>query len=71
MKDMNYPIDIIWIDQQKVVQYIVADAQPASYPQTTFKPDRAVRYVLEVKAGTAAQKSITIGTRAEFNVAGN
>lgn len=65
MKDMKYPIDIAWLDSNKIVKHLVENAQPSSYP-TIFRPDQDVRYVLEMKAGTAKHKSITIGTRAEF-----
>ena len=65
MKDMKYPIDIAWLDSEKVVRHLVENASPASYP-TIFRPGKDVRYVLEMKAGTAKHKSITIGTKAEF-----
>src|SRR3990167_10091001 len=32
MKEMNYPIDIVWLDKDKTVQHIVENAQPSSYP---------------------------------------
>lgn len=66
MKDMNYPIDIVWLDGDKTVRHIVTDARPDSYP-TVFRPDGPMRYVIELKSGTVKHKSITIGTRAEFS----
>lgn len=67
MKDMNYPIDILWLNEQKQVNYIVKDAQPDSYPDTTFRPKQPARYVIELKAGTVEAKRITIGTQAMFD----
>lgn len=67
MKDMNYPIDILWLDQSKTVVDIVANASPASYP-TVFKPKAPARYVLELPAGSIAAASIAIGQHATFNV---
>jgi uncharacterized protein len=67
MKDMNYPIDILWLDSDKRVVHIVRDAQPSSYPEVTYMPDKPARYVLETKSGTVEHKRITIGTRVEFD----
>jgi len=67
MKDMNYPIDIIWLDKDKKVVYIVKNAPPESYPYETFTPKQEARYVLEIPAGTVGPKSITIGTEAMFD----
>lgn len=67
MKEMNYPIDVVWLDKDKIVQHIVENAQPSSYP-SIFRPAQPMRYVLEMKAGTVKHKSITIGARAEFTL---
>jgi uncharacterized membrane protein (UPF0127 family) len=67
MKDMNYPIDIIWLDKDKKVVYIVKNAPPESYPYDTFTPKQDARYVLEVVAGTVGGKSISIGSVAAFD----
>lgn len=67
MKDMNYPIDIIWLDQHQVVRHIAENAQPGSYPDITFAPPVATRYVIETKAGIARAKRITIGTQADIS----
>ncbi len=66
MKGMSYPIDIVWLDANKKVIYIVTDAQPSSYPSTTYQPDEAARYVIEFKAGTVRDAHITIGAQAVF-----
>ena len=67
MKDMNYPIDIVWLDKDKKVVYIVKNAPPESYPYETFIPKQEARYVLELPAGTVGKKSIIIGTEAAFD----
>ncbi|HET6746846.1 MAG TPA: DUF192 domain-containing protein [Candidatus Saccharimonadales bacterium] len=67
MKDMNYPIDIIWLDKDKKVVYIVKNAPPESYPYENFTPKQEARYVVEVAAGTVGSKSISIGTIASFD----
>jgi len=66
MKDMNYPLDIVWLNQDKKVIYIVKNAPPDSYPKT-FLPKDAARYVVELPAGMVDQKTITVGTEAGFD----
>lgn len=68
MKDMNYPIDIIWLDDSKRIVYMVKSADPSSYPYTTFKPSKPARYVLEVPAGTITNKNIKINNQASFDL---
>ncbi|MCR4279228.1 MAG: DUF192 domain-containing protein [Candidatus Zambryskibacteria bacterium] len=65
MKDMNFPIDIIWIDDVWVVAGVERSAQPESYPET-FTPNRPVKYVLEVPAGTADEFGIDTGGKVYF-----
>lgn len=68
MKDMNYPIDIIWIDSSKRITYIVKNAEPSSYPQTIFQPNDPARYVLEVPGGTADRKNVSYGDKVDFDL---
>lgn len=67
MKDMNYPIDIVWLDKDKKVVYIVKNAPPESYPYETFQPKEDARYVIEFPAGIAEKKKIAIGKEAAFD----
>lgn len=66
MKDMNYPIDIVWLDSSARVVHTVRNAQPASYPDTTFTPPVKARYVIELPSGTIEQTDIKNGDRAEL-----
>lgn len=65
MKDMNYPIDIIWIGSDKLVRGVSENVRPESFPQT-FSPQEPVSYVLEVPAGFVEEHSIYIGTLVAF-----
>jgi uncharacterized membrane protein (UPF0127 family) len=60
MKDMNFSIDIIWIDENFKVVGFVERATPESYPQS-FSSLVPVQYVLEVNAGDVAKKGIEVG----------
>lgn len=66
MKDMKYPIDIIWLDKDKKVVHIVKNAPPDSYPEK-FVPKKNARYVLELPAGSVNEKAITIDLVAIFD----
>lgn len=61
MKDMNYPIDIIWLDIQARVIYMVQDAQPSSYPDTIYRPKQNARYVIEAVSGTIERTGLKVG----------
>ncbi len=65
MKDMNFPIDIIWIGENGEIVYIKKDARPESYPQT-FQPDENAKYVLEVVSGFSEKYNLKEGDMAEF-----
>ena len=63
MKDMLFPIDIIWISTGKVIG-IEENASPpenGEYPATYPAPD-FVNYVLEVNAGFAKSNGISVGS---------
>lgn len=66
MKDMDFAIDILWLDTQGTVVYMVRDVQPSSYP-TTFKPDnKRARYVIELRSGTIERTGIREGSKAKM-----
>lgn len=68
MPDMHFPIDIIWINDGKVVDIDaeVSNAFDAAHP-AFYRPKVPVQYVLEVNAGFAARQYITVGSTITFN----
>lgn len=60
MKEMNFNIDIIWLNEAGEVVEITKEALPESYPKA-FYPPEPVKYVLEVNAGYADENNIEIG----------
>ncbi|MDO8600798.1 MAG: DUF192 domain-containing protein [bacterium] len=66
MKDMKFPIDIIWIEDGRVVDVVErAHAFPEGTPDTflpVYRPDASARFVLETPAGFAARHNIIIGS---------
>ena len=63
MKDMNFPIDIIWLSSGEYVVHIEENVSPETYP-TVFKPRQKSLYVLEVNAGFVKKAGIKIGDQA-------
>jgi hypothetical protein len=68
MKDMNFPIDIIWLDENGNIVYIKKDARPELYPET-YGPgpsDSEAKYVLEVISGFSDKNNLKVGDSALF-----
>lgn len=63
MKDMNFALDIIWLDENWRVVGFEKNVSPATFPQT-FSPDKPIRYVLEVNAGFVDKQQIKLGEKA-------
>lgn len=61
MKDMRFPLDIIWINEGRIV-YIVKNAPiPKTATIPTFTPDKPATHVLEVNAGFVEKNGIKLG----------
>jgi len=63
MYRMHFPLDIIWLDSEGYVVYVVEDAQPCSMdgPCKTYDPTSEAKYVLEVNAGWVKKVGLKIG----------
>lgn len=66
MKDMNFPIDIIWIgaeDSRKATLRVLdmeKNVSPVTYPKV-FTPNVPSSYVLEVNTGFADENGVEVG----------
>lgn len=65
MKDMNFPIDMIWLDQSGKIVGLAESVLPSSYPKT-FEPEAPATYVLEVQSGLAQKEGLKIGDSVKF-----
>ncbi len=61
MKDMNYSLDIIWIDKDMKIVGIADSVSPDSYPRVFYAPS-PVQYVLEINAGESKKLGLMTGT---------
>lgn len=65
MKDMNFDIDILWVNEFDQIIYIVEQATPDSYPET-FLPPTPSKYILEVPTSFVKENNIKVGDRVDF-----
>ena len=72
MKDMRFPLDMVWIGEDKRITGVTTDvqAQPgAADSQLKLYPSTGpVRYVLELNAGVAAEPRLDAGTQLSFTI---
>lgn len=54
MKDMRFPIDIMWFDATGTLTDIKANVSPYTFPNS-FCPASPAKYVLEMPAGSAEE----------------
>ncbi len=64
MKDMNFSIDIIWINENGYVTGVEENISPDTYPNK-FSPQEPALYVLETNADWVSRHQINIGDKVE------
>lgn len=65
MKDMNFLIDIAWLDENKKIIHIENAVGPETYPKV-FNSASPSLYVLETASGFLEQNNIKIGDSVAF-----
>ncbi|HEX55521.1 MAG: hypothetical protein DRO90_01405 [Candidatus Altiarchaeales archaeon] len=67
MKNMNFPLDIIWISRNKTVAHIEVNLPPCKSDSCPiYVPDKKALYVLEVNANFSIRNNISIGSTVLF-----
>ncbi len=77
MKDMTFPIDIVWVDDGRVVEITSAEVAHCYAPdktviacsdrqQTLFTPKSEINQVIEVPLGAAAKMGFAVGESVEI-----
>ena len=67
MKDMKFPIDIFWLDENKKIIYVEQDVSPLTYPKV-FTPSGKSLYVVETNAGFAEKNNLKVGNVLNFTL---
>jgi hypothetical protein len=60
MKDMNFPIDIIWLDEKGKVVTVESNVSPDTFPKT-FYPASDSLYTIEAKSGFIDKNRLGVG----------
>jgi uncharacterized protein len=61
MKDMKFPVDIIWLNENKEIVHIKKSLEPCVSNCPVYYPDRESKYVLETVAGFADKQNLKVG----------
>lgn len=62
MKEMNFSIDIIWLNEFSEVVHIEKNISPETFPNV-FRPSKPATYVLEFNSGFVSRNSIKLGDK--------
>lgn len=70
MKDMKFPIDIIWINPQNKIVHIEKNLQPCIFFLLcpSYSPHADSKYVLEVNSNFTTRNNITVGDSVYINI---
>ncbi len=60
MKDMKFPLDIVWVNNSKTITHIKNYVKPETYPET-FCPSNDAKYVIELNAGIVDEAKLFVG----------
>jgi len=69
MKDMKFPIDIIWMDSNKTVVHVEHSLEPCTPVSCQiYQPNSNSLYALETIAGFANKYNVIDGTKMQFSL---
>ena len=66
MKDMRFPIDVVWIGPNHRVVWVERNLAPSTYPRHFKNRGASALYILEIGAGRAKSLGIARGTQIAF-----
>ncbi len=64
MKNTKIPLDIIYIDEAKIIVSIQKNAKP--FDETSLPSDAPAKYVLEVNGGLSDEWQLEVGDRIDY-----
>jgi uncharacterized protein len=69
MKNCKFPIDIVWLDEDKKVVHVAESVPPCTEePCPVYQPLRRASYVVELNAGQARREKATVGAALSFEL---
>ncbi|MFI4946384.1 MAG: DUF192 domain-containing protein [Burkholderiales bacterium] len=71
MKNCRFPIDIVWLDQERKVVHLAESVPPCkAEPCPVYSPLRRASYVVELNAGQAKREKAVLGAAIGFTLPG-
>jgi uncharacterized membrane protein (UPF0127 family) len=67
MKDMNFALDIIWVDNTGEIIHVAPNVSSDSFPNT-FTPNQPALHVLEFNGGFMDEKGYKVGDFVEYDI---
>ena len=69
-KEFQFPVDVIWVDESKIIVHLEKDVPPCSQNPCTWygPPPQDARYVLEANAGFIDREKVAIGHQVKFTL---
>jgi len=67
MKNMHFPLDIIWLDDEKIIKISSNLASEGEKPANLYSSDGPANYVLEVPANFCLENNIVVGNKIFYN----
>ena len=69
-KEFQFPVDIIWVDESKIVVHLEKNVPPCFENPCTWygPPPNDARYILEANAGFIAQEKVAVGNQVKFTL---
>jgi uncharacterized membrane protein (UPF0127 family) len=69
MKNCKFPIDIVWLDEERHVVHLAEDVPPCKAdPCPVYEPLRKAAYVVELNAGQARRERVALGATLSFEL---
>jgi len=69
MKNCRFPIDIVWLDEEKKVVHLAESVPPCkAEPCPVYNPLRRAAYVVELNAGQAKREKAVLGAAIGFTL---
>jgi len=69
MKNCRFPIDIVWLDEERKVVHVAESVPPCkAEPCPVYNPLRRAAYVVELNAGQAKREKAVLGAAIGFTL---
>ena len=69
MKNCRFPIDIVWLDEERRVVHLAEAVPPCRKdPCPVYEPMRKAAFVIEMNAGQAAREGVEVGKKVSFEL---